>query len=70
MAEFVKKTALGGYKPVAGGPRDTECTHVILTLGEYDGLKREISSAQQAAKMQNTMRTKKSTRYRAKRRAE
>lgn len=32
MAEFVKKTALGGYKPVAGGPRDTECTHVILTL--------------------------------------
>ena len=50
MAEFVKKTALGGYKPVAGGPRDTECTHVILTLGEYDGLKREISSAQQAAK--------------------
>ena len=50
MAEFVKKTALGGYKPVAGGPRDPECTHVILTLGEYDGLKREISSAQQAAK--------------------
>lgn len=70
MAEFVKKTALGGYKPVAGGSSDSECTHVILTLGEYAGLKREISSAQQAAKMQNTMRIKKSTRYRAKRRAE
>ena len=50
MAEFVKKTALGGYKPVAGGSSDSECTHVILTLGEYAGLKREISSAQQAAK--------------------
>ena len=50
MAEFVKKTALGGYKPVAGGPRDTECTHTILTLSEYAGLKREISSAQQAAR--------------------
>ena len=50
MAEFVKKPAIGGYKPVAGGPRDTECTHVILTLGEYAGLKREISSAQQAAR--------------------
>lgn len=50
MAEFVKKPTIGGYKPVAGGPRDTECTHVILTLGEYAGLKREISSAQQAAR--------------------
>ena len=50
MAEFVKKPAIGGYKPVAGGSSDSECTHVILTLGEYAGLKREISSAQQAAK--------------------
>ena len=70
MAEFVKKPAIGGYKPVAGGSSDSECTHVILTLGEYAGLKREISCAQQAAKNANTMRTKKSTRYRAKRRAE
>ena len=50
MAEFVKKPAIGGYKPVTGGSSDSECTHVILTLGEYAGLKREISSAQQAAK--------------------
>ena len=49
MAEFVKKPAIGGYKPVAGGSSDSECTHVILTLGEYAGLKRELSSAQQAA---------------------
>ena len=49
MAKFAKKTTLG-YKLVAGGSSDSECTHVILTLGEYDGLKREISSAQQAAK--------------------
>lgn len=50
MAEFVKKPAIGGYKPVAGGLSNSECTHVILTLGEYAGLKREISSAQQAAR--------------------
>ena len=50
MAEFVKKPAIGGYKPVPGGSSDSECTHVILTLGEYAGLKREISSAQQAAR--------------------
>ena len=50
MAEFVKKPAIGGYKPVTSGSSDSECTHVILTLGEYAGLKREISSAQQAAR--------------------
>lgn len=50
MAEFVKKPAIGGYKPVTGGLSNSECTHVILTLGEYAGLKREISSAQQAAR--------------------
>ena len=49
MAKFAKKTTLG-YKPVAGGSSNSECTHVILTLDEYDGLKREISSAQQAAR--------------------
>ena len=60
MAKFAKKTTLG-YKLVEGGSSNSECTHVILTLDEYDGLKREISSAQQI---------KRSTRYRAKRRAE
>ena len=49
MAKFAKKTTLG-YKLVEGGSSNSECTHVILTLDEYDGLKREISSAQQAAK--------------------
>lgn len=32
MAEFVKKPAIGGYKPVTGGLSNSECTHVILTL--------------------------------------
>ena len=49
MAKFAKKTTLG-YKLVEGGSSNSECTHVILTLDEYDGLKREISSAQQAAR--------------------
>ena len=30
MAKFAKKTTLG-YKLVAGGSSDSECTHVILT---------------------------------------
>ena len=42
MSEFVKKGALGGYKTVQGGQSDPECTHVILTLGEYNGLLEEI----------------------------
>ena len=50
MAEFVKKTTLGGYKPVAGGSSDSECTHAILTLGEYAEQQREIFNAQQAIK--------------------
>ena len=49
MAKFAKKTRLG-YKLVEGGSSYREWSNVILTLGEYDGLKREISSAQQAAK--------------------
>lgn len=40
MAEFVKKPAIGGYKPVTGGSSDSECTHVILTLGEYTNIGR------------------------------
>ena len=49
MAKFAKKTTLG-YKLVEDGSSNSECTHVILTLDEYDGLKREISRAQQAAR--------------------
>ena len=35
VAEFVRKTVLG-YKEVPGGQSDAECTHVVLTLDEYD----------------------------------
>lgn len=46
MSEFVKKTMVG-YWPVPGGHSDPECTHVILTLQEYDQLLREKSVAEQ-----------------------
>lgn len=46
MSEFVKKTMVG-YKPISGGHSDPECTHVILTLQEYDQLLREKSVAEQ-----------------------
>ena len=38
------------YRAVPGGQSDPECTHVILTLKEYDGLLREISQAEQKAR--------------------
>lgn len=34
-----------GYKAVAGGRTDPECTHVILTLDEYNGLHQRIRDA-------------------------
>lgn len=34
-----------GYKTVAGGNSDPECTHVILTLDEYNELHQRISAA-------------------------
>lgn len=34
-----------GYKAVAGGSSDPECTHVILTLNEYDKLHQRIRTA-------------------------
>lgn len=46
MSEFVKKTAFG-YKPVSGGRSDPECTHVILTEGEYAKMLQQISNAEQ-----------------------
>ena len=49
MSEFVKKNMVG-YKPVPGGHSDSECTHVILTLQEYDQLLREKSIAEQEAR--------------------
>ena len=35
-----------GYKAVAGGNSDPECTHVIMTLDEYEKLYRRIHIAQ------------------------
>lgn len=49
MSEFVKKTMIG-YKELDGGHSDPECTHVILTLKEYDGLLQKISQAEQKAR--------------------
>ena len=49
MSEFVKKGSLGGYKPVKAGHSDKECSHVILTLAEYDGLLAEIQTEKRRA---------------------
>ena len=38
MSKFVKKAAFGGYKQVGGGQSDPECTHVIMTVKEYERL--------------------------------
>ena len=46
MARFVKDGACG-YKAVPGGHSDPECTHVILTLKEYDKLLQEKARAEQ-----------------------
>ena len=45
MSEFVRKTALGGYKLVPGGYSDPEMSHVIMTKAEYDGLLDQIQNA-------------------------
>ncbi len=49
MGEFVKKT-LVGYKEIPGGRSDPECTHVILTLEEYEGQLRRIAAEEQEAR--------------------
>lgn len=36
---------VGGYKTVQSGHSDPECTHVIMTLGEYNELLQEIRDA-------------------------
>lgn len=43
ISEFVKKTIVG-YKPV-NGSSDPECTHVVLTLDEYDELHQRVRAA-------------------------
>ena len=49
MARFVKDGAFG-YKAVPGGQSDPECTHVIMTLKEYDKLLQEKARAEQEAR--------------------
>lgn len=46
MGEFVRKT-LVGYKEIPGGCADPECTHVILTMKEYEEQLRRIAAAEQ-----------------------
>ena len=46
MSEFAKKGAFG-YRQVPGGQSDPECSHVILTLEEYESLCRERDKAKQ-----------------------
>lgn len=48
MSEFVRKTMIG-YKELDGGHSDPECTHVILTLKEYDSLLHKLSQLEQKA---------------------
>lgn len=48
MSEFVRKTMIG-YKELDGGHSDPECTHVILTLKEYDSLLQKLSQSEQKA---------------------
>ena len=48
MSEFVKRTMMG-YKEVPGGHSDPECTHVILTLKEYDQILQEKRKAEMDA---------------------
>lgn len=47
MSEFVKKGALNYYKQVPGGKQDLNCSHVILTLEEYESLCRERDRAKE-----------------------
>lgn len=46
MGEFVKKGALN-YKQVPGGQHDPNCSHVILTIEEYESLCRERDRAKE-----------------------
>lgn len=53
MSEFVKKMMVG-YKAVAGGQSDPECSHVILTLKEYEDLLNDIRKAQRSEQQAKT----------------
>ena len=45
MSKFVKRGPLGVYFEVSGGQSDPDCSHVILTLLEYNQLLEDIAQA-------------------------
>lgn len=45
MSKFVKRGPLGVYLEVSGGQSDPDCSHVILTLREYNQLLEDIAQA-------------------------
>ena len=47
VSKYVREGLLGNYKEVAGGYSDPECTHVILTLKEYEKILGEKNAANQ-----------------------
>ena len=68
----VCKKTLVGYKEIPGGCADPECTHVILTMKEYEEQLRRIAAAEQetqatkreAEKQYEVQRATRSTRSR------
>ena len=50
MAKYVKEGTFGGYKEVPGGLSDPECSHVIMSLKEYNELHRRITAAEQESR--------------------
>lgn len=50
MSDYVKRTALGGYKTVPGGASDPECTHVILSIKEYEQIIKAKARAEQESR--------------------
>lgn len=50
IAKYVKEGTFGGYKEVPGGLSDSECSHVILSLKEYNELHRRIAVAERESR--------------------
>ncbi len=50
IEKYVKEGTFGGYKEVPGGLSDPECSHVILSLKEYNELHQQIAAAEQKSR--------------------
>jgi len=50
VAKYVKEGTFGGYKEVPGGLSDPECSHVIMSLKEYNELHRRIAATEQESR--------------------